>query len=456
MLNLEERNPEMDITIIGDLKYQERVVQAVIEDHDFAEQIADVIKADFFNCEFVKEIVVAFFSYKEKYNSFPSADLIREIINRKSQNEILTTQVINFLNKIKQHPLHGDAAYIKDTALDFCRKMSIKNGMMRALDELADNNFDGIVKIIMDSAAKGSSRDLGHDYAKDYDARAQKSSRTPVPTPWPTLNNVFNGGWERKTLSTIIAPTGAGKTHFLCNVSAGAVEMGYNVCYISLEIQDFKIGLRHDAYFSGIPLSNVPLHTDDVKKSIDAKAKGRLYIKEFATKSASVSTIRHYLNRLKSINDFTPDVLVLDYADLLRSSKSYKEKRHDLETTYEELRGLAQEMNLVLVTADQSNRGGLEKEVVTLDAIAESYAKATVCDVILTLSRTKDDKITNSGRIFVAKSRLGQDGLIFPIAFNAALVKINILQETIDHVPQESVSMNDIKSRFDMMLKNKK
>jgi len=445
--------------IIGDGNYQEKVVQSLLVDHEYADQMCDVLHPDFFSQDYLKEIVSHLFNYRQKYNSFPSIEILQDIIKRKTTNELIESQTNAFIAKIKQHPLNGDAGYIRDTSIDFCRKMSIKEGMMHALDALADNNFDSIVKIIMDSVVKGASRDMGHDYMQGFARRSEKSIRAPVATPWPVLNKIFGGGWERKTLSTFIAPTGAGKTHFLCNVSAGGIEMGHNVCYISMEIADYKIGIRHDAYFSGINIGHIPDETERVQKEAESKVKGRLFIKEFPTKMASVQTIRTYLNRLKAMNNFVPDIVVIDYADLLRSAKTYGERRHDLESVYEELRGLAQEMNLVVITADQTNRSGLNAEIITLEAIAESYAKATVCDLILTISRKVEDKKTNSGRLFIAKSRLGPDGIVYPFLMDPAKVKVRILDQTeeVEDIFSRSKEQakETLKNRFDQLMSKK-
>jgi replicative DNA helicase len=169
-----------------------------------------------------------------------------------------------------------------------------------------------------------------------------------------------------------------------------------------------------------------------VKEEIEKAVRGRLFIKEFPTKSASVQTIRAYLKRLETLENFRPDILVVDYADLLRSSRSYGEKRHELESNYEELRGLGQEFDCVVVTADQTNRSGLDQEVVTLSAISEAYAKATVCDLIMTVSRRREDKVTNTGKLFIAKSRLGADGKVFPFLMDGSTVKVKVLDEITD------------------------
>jgi replicative DNA helicase len=215
----------------------------------------------------------------------------------------------------------------------------------------------------------------------------------------------------------------------LVNAGAAAVAAGFNVLYVTLEMADYKIGLRFDSYFSGVELNHLPEYAEKVREAANKKVKGRLFIKEFPTKAASAQTVRSYLQRLQAIHGFMPDVVCLDYADLLRGGRGYSDKRFELEGNYEELRAMAQEFNMCVLTADQTNRSGLEMEVVTIGQIGESYAKATVCDLIMTVSRTMDDKQANTGRLFVAKSRLGRDGMIFPFIMNPATVKVSMLAE---------------------------
>jgi replicative DNA helicase len=219
---------------------------------------------------------------------------------------------------------------------------------------------------------------------------------------------------------------------FLVNVGAAAIEAGLNCLYVTLEMADYKIGLRFDSYFSGVEINSIPEHQQEVEQAARAKVKGRLWVKEFPTKGATVQTIRSYIQRLQATKNFTPDVLVLDYADLMRGSRGYADKRFELEGNYEELRALAQEFNMVAVTADQTNRSGLDQEIVSISQIGESYAKATVCDLIMTVSRTMEDKQQNTGRLFIAKSRLGKDGVIYPFILNPATVKVRLLDETVD------------------------
>lgn len=417
--------------------YQEKVVHALLQDYMFAEQMADVIQPKYFDVKYLQDIVKSYYDHKIKYKTYPSTDILEVMLTRhESSDPLISVQIRDYLNKVKETTLNGDKGFIEESSLEFCKKQSLKDGLIKAIDMMESGNYDSIQNVIKESLNRGGPRDLGHDYT-DVDGfaiRGQKSVRKPIPTGWPVIDAAFNGGWERSTLTTFIAPTGAGKSMFLVNCGAAGVEQGLNVVYVTLEMADWKIGLRFDSYYSGVEINNVSDNQEHVMNEVNGKVKGRLFIKEWPTKTASVQTIRAYLQRLQATKEFIPDMLIVDYADLLRGSKGYADKRFELEGVYEELRALSQEFKIIVITADQTNRSGLDMEVVTIGQIGESYAKATVCDVIMTISRRMEDKQSDSGRLFLAKSRLGQDGMVFPFMLKTSTVKVTVLQQGDDPV----------------------
>ena len=178
-----------------------------------------------------------------------------------------------------------------------------------------------------------------------------------------------------------------------------------------------------------------------------------MIVKEYPTKSSSVNTIKHHLEKLKN-RDFTPDIIIVDYADLLRPISTLREKRHELETIYEQLRGLAQTFKCCVWTASQTNRSGLNAEVITMESISEAFNKCFVADFIFSISRTADDKINNEGRIFIAKNRNGIDGVVYPIYMNTSNVTIVVhpsTGETIGEVKLEAKKRQEkkMKEKYD-------
>lgn len=419
------------------VSYQEKVVQAVLSDPQFAEQMQDLLLPKYFEFSALQEIIEKFYDHRVRFKTFPSPDVISIMVSKDPNIDSSTAkQVDEFFGRVLSHPLNGDTGYIQESSLEFCKKQSLKDGMMKAIDMLHTGKYDSIQSVIRDALNKGGARDIGHDYMDGFAARGVKSARKPISTGWPVLDREFNGGWERGTLTTFIAPTGAGKSMFLVNCGAAGVANGLNVLYVTCEMADYKIGLRFDSYYSGIEINQVAEKPIEVEDKVRGIAKGRLFIKEFPTKTATVQTIRAYIQRLNATKAFMPDMVVVDYADLLRGGRSYGEKRHELEGVYEELRALAQELNVIMITADQTNRSGLDMEVVTIGQIGESYAKATVCDLIMTISRRPEDKQMNAGRLFVAKSRLGRDGMVFPFTMNSSTVKATVHEQGHDPIAE--------------------
>lgn len=419
--------------------YQEKTMQALIEDSQFAKMMADVFNPKYFTFVHLKEISKIFFDYNNKYKNFPTANLLYVLLKKEfEESDPAIVQIANsFFQKIAEGPLTGDMAWIQETSLEFCKRQEIISAMAECLDQVENKKYDSIQSTIRKALDRGCPNDFGHNYEEDLDIRAEKSIRCPISTGWPVLDSKLGGGWERKTITTFIAPTGAGKTMFLTNCAAALIKQGHNVLYVTLEMADFKIGLRADSWFSGLSIDDCSKQENrqKIKECINNSAKGRLIIKEWPTKRATTETIRSFVQRLQQTKGFKPDAIIVDYPDLLRPTRSYGEKRHELEGNYEELRGLGQELDAIIIVADQTNRSGLDLEVVTISSIAEAYSKATVCDLIITVSRTQDDKANNTGRILIAKSRLGSDGIILPFYLNTSKnVIIDIVDQDLDQL----------------------
>lgn len=417
--------------------YQEKVLQALFEDPLYAEMMTDVFESEYFTYTHLQKLACLFFDYRSKYKEFPSIDVaMMQLQAELSESDPASlTMAADFVNRMKTTPLNGDKGWVQDSSLEFCKRQKLIAAVGKCLEQIEGKKYESIAGTIREALDRGSPRDHGHEYAEEVDSRAAKAVREPISTGWPVLDKYLGGGWERKTISTFIAPTGAGKSMFLVNAACSLVEQGLNVLYVTLEMADFKIGLRADSWYSGMAIDDVSKEREKVKAAITERAKGRLIIKEWPTKRATVDTIRSHCQRLLQTKNFKVDAIIVDYPDLLRSVKSYGEKRHELEGNYEELRGLAQELNCVMIVADQTNRGGLDLELVTISNIAEAYSKATVCDLILTVSRTPEDKMNGTGKLFIAKSRLGADGIVLPFLLNTKTnIRVTVLDNNEDPI----------------------
>ena len=423
--------------------FQEKLAKLMFENRAFCDQIGEVLDINFFELSYLQLFVKKILLYKEKYSAHPNISSMTTMLRTDLENEspLLQKQVRDFYKRIlsSTDTSMEDAGFIKDTALDFCRKQKYKEAVMKSLGLLEKSSFDEIQDMITKSLTLGAENNFGHDYILDFDKRFEFVARNAVTTGWDEIDKISKGGLGKGELGVVIAPTGAGKSMALVHLGATAVKMGRSVIHYTLELQDTVVASRYDSCITRFPLSNLM----DLKEEIYEKVKdikGSLTVKEYPTKSASTNNLRSHLEKLKNRGQ-NIDMIIVDYADLLRPKSTHREKRIELESIYEELRGLAQEFECPIWTASQTNRSGVNAEVITMEAISEAFNKCFVADLICTISRTHTDKQNNTGRMFVAKNRNGADGMTYPIFMDTSNVKIEVLrQDAMSNMEQQQQS----------------
>jgi hypothetical protein len=410
--------------------FQEGLVQLVFEDRPFADQITEVLDIQFLELEYLRVFVSKVMDYRDRYGTHPSVEAMITIlrIDMDGDDEVLQNQVREYFARIHTREM-SDIEYIKETSLDFCRKQNLKEAMMKSVGLLQSCSFDEISTVINDALKLGSENNFGYDYLADFEERFKIKHRAPVATGWKELDAITSGGLGKSELGVVIAPTGAGKSMALVHLGAQAIKEGKTVVHYTLELQDTVIGCRYDSCITGYPLSDLRNFKDDIYEEIK-ELDGALIVKEYPTKSATTNTIRSHLARLVK-RDIKPGLIIVDYADLLKPVIVRKEKRNELESIYEELRAIAYEFKCPIWTASQTNRSGLNAEVITMEQISEAFNKCFVADFIFSISRTIEDKQNNQGKMFIAKNRNGPDGIIYPIFMDTSNVKIQILPKAI-------------------------
>jgi len=439
-LNYNERE---DFSQFGKL-FQENLCQLILYDREFADQMREVLNINFLEFTYLQVFIKKIFDYKEKYGMQPSSAIMTTILRAeiKNENELTQHQIRDFYARLLKTEVQ-DTDYIKDIAVDFCKKQVLKEAILKSVPLLKKSSFEEVQKLINDAMKLGTNNDCGYYYIKDFEARFEIKARNPVTTGWKTIDDLCKGGLGKGELGVVIAPTGAGKSMALVHLGAQAIKEDKTVIHYTLELSDTIVASRYDSCITGIPLRDLFNRKDDIYEEIK-DLNGQLIVKEYPTKSAGVETLRNHLEKLRQ-RDILPDMLIVDYADLLRAKGKNDEKRHQLESIYEELRSLAQEFKCPLWTASQTNRSGLNAEVITMEAISEAFNKCFVADFIFSISRTIQHKNNNGGRIFIAKNRNGPDGLVYPIFMDTANVKIDVLtqMETYEEIKQSETKKQE-------------
>jgi len=411
--------------------FQESLCRIILDDRQFADQIGEVLNSDFFELKYLQCFSDIVYDYKFEYGTHPSRQIVASILksSMEEENPAIQKQTRDFFVKIvsRDPDLEGDG-YIRKMSLDFCRKQKLKEAMIKSAKLLHSSSFEEISKLINEALKLGNDNDFGYDYLADFEKRFELKQRHPTSTGWVPLDMITQGGLGKGELGVVIAPTGAGKSMALVHLATQALKDGKNVVYYTLELEDTVVASRFDSCLTGIPIDELKNFKEVVLEKVK-DIPGSLIVKEYPTKNASTETIKNHIHRLKT-RGIELDMIVVDYADLLKPVRYLKETRQELQEMYEELRGIAKLSGCCVWTASQTNRSGLNAEVITMESISEAFNKCFVADFIFSLSRTMEDKASNTGRLFIAKNRNGLDGLVYPISMDTSNVSIKIASST--------------------------
>jgi archaellum biogenesis ATPase FlaH len=411
--------------------FQEKIFQGLLTDQSWASQMVEVMRPDFFDLRYLEYLCEKYFSYFKQYKCFPTQSLLISIIKDSLNEEgdlILRDQIVSFLIRMRENPNPGDIFYVKEKTLDFCKRQAFKEALEKSVELISTDNFESVISLMKNAISIGMPNTVGHDFFEDLEARFQKIDRCACPTGIPELDSkdILAGGLGRGEIGVVTANTGVGKSHFLVQMGANAMRNGKNVLHYTLELTEQAVGIRYDSNLCDIPASDI---IDNKHQVIDFYKNntelGRLMIKEYPTGTATVTTIRNHVEKL-SLRNFKPSVILIDYADIMRSTRQFDSLRHELKLIYEELRNLAMELRIPIWTASQANRDSANSDIVGLENMSEAYGKAMVADFVVSLSRKPSEKAVGTGRLFIAKNRAGKDGILFPIHIDTSRSQVKV------------------------------
>jgi replicative DNA helicase len=415
----------MEMKFKNDRHYEECVVQAIIIDHAFAEQMVEVLNVEYFNIEYLKSITSMIFSYYMKYKRFPNYKMLGSVILNEVPDGVMKDQMKSYMLKI--HKDSGDnLAYVKENVLDYCRKRSIAMAMESALSLIEEKKYEQIDLEMRKALQAGQERNVGHEYKSSLDARLAADAYVNIlPTPWDELNRLIRcGGIAGGMVGVIAALTGIGKSHCLVDIGAAGLRLGKTGVHYTLEDSDITVGRRYDANLSGVVFDNLTDNVETVRRSMQ-EVPGTLIIKSYPAGTASVMTLRNHYTHLIS-RGIKPDFILIDYAELLKAPDT-DAKRFGMEAIYREIVAWADEIKIPIWTAAQVNRAGMDVEVITQKHLHECFAIAQISHLFITINRHKDGPAPEIGNMFICKSKVSKDGVKFPMMINTGLSRIEIL-----------------------------
>lgn len=386
---------------------------------DYGRRVIPFLKTEYFQDRSDRVLFEIIESYVHKFNKFPTAEtLLIDLGSKNGVDQDLHDTIKETIESLTHDP-KTDLDWIVEKTEKFCQEKAVYNGIMKSI-QILDNKDDkhtkeAIPKILADALAVSFDTSIGHSFLDDAESRYEfyhrKENRVPFNLEY--FNVITKGGLPNKTLNVILAGTGVGKSLFMCHCAAGNLLDGKNVLYITMEMAEERIAERIDANLLDVTideLSIMPLETFQKKIArVKNKTTGKLIIKEYPTSSAGSANFRHLLNELKLKKNFTPDIVYIDYINICASSR-IKYTANVNSYTYvkaiaEELRGLAVEFNVPIVTATQTTRSGYSNSDVDLTDTSESFGLPATADSMFALINSEELEALNQLMVKQLKNR---------------------------------------------------
>jgi len=391
------------------------ILKNLLHNEEYSRKVLPFLNKDYFLEHTDKLLYEQVDLFINKYNNLPTKEaLVIELDNTPLKDEEFenVTELLTHLEGQKDEK--SDIQWLLETTEKFCQDKAIYNAVVssiKILDEPEKSNDDkgAIPELLTDALSVSFDPHVGHDYLLDSDDRYEFYHRVEKKIPFDLdfFNKITHGGLSSKTLNIALAGTGVGKSLFMCHVSAGAISQGNNVLYITLEMSEERIAERIDANLLNIKLDDLISLPKSMyeKKMEDLKntVKGRLIIKEYPTAAASTNHFRALLNELNLKRNFKPDMILVDYINICSSSRikpgQYVNSYSYIKSIAEELRGLAVEFDVPILSATQTNRAGFQNTDVGLEDTSESFGLPATADFMFAI--ISNENLEEAGQILI-------------------------------------------------------
>ena len=394
----------VETTILGNL----------LQNEEYTRKVLPFLKNDYFSRNPEKIIYGTVSDFVTKYNSLPTKEALSIELQEKKINEEEFKETMELLDDIsKDTQEHTDLGWLLDTTEKFCQDKAIYNAVVESISILDSQKSDqdkGVIpEILSDALSVSFDPHVGHDYLDDSDDRFEFYHRVEEKIPFDLdyFNRITKGGLSQKSLNICLAGTGVGKSLFMCHVASSCLSQNQNVLYITLEMAEEKIAERIDANLLDIAVDDLhALSKDMYDKKIEnlrKTTKGKLIVKEYPTASANVNHFRALLNELNLKRSFVPDIIFVDYLNICTSSRIRTGANVNsytyIKSIAEELRGLAVENKIPIVSATQTTRSGYSNTDVGLEDTSESFGLPATADLMFAIIST--EQMEELGQIMV-------------------------------------------------------
>jgi len=395
------------------MRIETQILANLINDEEYIRKTIPFLKEEYFSDPEDKKVFSVVQQFVTKYNNPPTKGaLLIALQEDRSVSEDLYVKCETVINSL-QVDENTDSLWLLDETEKFCKDRAVYNAIMQSIQIIdgSEKNLskDALPSILSDALSVGFDNSIGHDYIENAKERYDFYHRLEEKIPFDLdfFNRITEGGLANKTLNVALAGTGVGKSLFMCHMAAGGITQGKNVLYITLEMAEERIAERIDANMMNVAIQDLrdlskSMYTERIDK-INDKIKGKLIIKEYPTASAHAGHFKTLLGELKLKRNFVPDIIFIDYLNICASSRfksgSNANSYTIIKSIAEELRSLAQEFVVPIVTATQTTRSGYSNSDVELTDTSESFGLPATADLMFALISTEE--LEQQGQIMV-------------------------------------------------------
>jgi len=421
------------------MRIEQKILSNLIYDEQYCRKVIPFIKKEYFTDKkeaIVTQEIVSFFN---KYNKPLSKEILSiEVSNRKDLTDKELVELNDYITSLSQEPANED--WMLENTEKFCKDRAVYNAILSSIKIIDGNDKvhtkDAIPAILSDALSVSFDNHIGHDYLDDHAERYEFYHRVEekIPFDLEMFNKITKGGLSKKTLNIALAGTGVGKSLFMCHVGAGCLVQGKNVLYITMEMAEERIAERIDANLLNLTMDELKVIDRDIYENriskITNKTKGKLIVKEYPTASAHAGHFRALLEELKLKREFKPDIIFIDYLNICASQRM-KQGGSINSYTYiksiaEELRGLAVEYNVPIVSATQTTRSGFTNSDPGLEDTSESFGLPATADFMFALVSNEELEGLNQIIVKQLKNRYNDPGFYkrFVVGIDRAKMKL--------------------------------
>lgn len=398
-------------------KIQQGLIYLLRTDADFFTQANPLLKPEYFDWDVHQHFVSEMQKHFEVYKTIPSTS---ELLERVKSHVTKTLPLSEFEDEIvNMDNIDLDSIKTMEFALDlmegFAKSNAMKDAIHKCVELIQEGKLEETEIEIKKALSVSRNVKLGQDYLSEYSDRWTKIDSNPhlgFNMVLPALTDSLEGGLQRGELGMVMSPPGVGKSLYLANQAHLSAKEGHNVLVISLEMSEDRWATRIDSIITGINSKRLKtpegrLSASDRIKKFKSKCEGSIFIKHYPAYSISINGIRSLLTQLRLKSGFIPDVIIVDYLELMKSIKEGAAQWQEQQAIANELYSVAQEQGVMLFTATQTNREGKKADIITDAHLGDSYGKARPCDFIVSLNQTMEEHETGKMRVYVVKSRNG-------------------------------------------------